>query len=661
MKNIIEAKPQTLNALAKRKINTNEDLVNLLPRKYVDYRHQYTELSPELNGKTGVFIGRLSSLKTSSSNKRSVVTAKLTVGGIKVSVTYIGQKFMEKILNNSMGCVAAFFGTISYTEKYGYSILSPDKFYDLDSTGRSYQNQMKLVPIYRKFGGISVEMMDSLRRAAFENGFDYSLYTLSEEDGQEVTGHLLPDYRNAFLKVHYPSDDIDIATGKLKIIADKMYDYCTRLAMQDAASSNKGIIVPTEEGKAKIKKFIEELPFPLTADQKTTTGKIIEKVNKGERVSALVQGDVGCGKTMVAFISLLYAVFNGYQAMICAPTDILATQHYDQLVSLGERYGFSVAYLGSKTKAKDKEKILEGLSSGKIDIVAGTHSLCSDKIEYNNLGFVAVDEEHRFGTEQKNALMKRAHEGVNVISMSATPIPRSMAMTMFGSGLDIYDIHSMPEGRSPIGTHILSDDNIIAEAIRRQLNEGRQAYIVCPLIEKDDENERMAEVDSVEEIFEKYSKLLPEFKIGLLNGKMKPSEIEDTVMRFKNKEFHILISTTVVEVGVNVPNASVMVISNAERFGLATLHQLRGRVGRGEYKGFCLLRSKLTDNERLLTMTQTTDGFEIAKKDLEMRGAGNLIGNEQSGFTEILSLSVQYPGLFGKIKEKAYQNLKNVR
>ncbi len=657
MKNVIEASPQTLKALEKRKIHTNEDIVNLLPKRYVDYRRQYTEITPEMNGVNGVFIGKFESLNKNNKNKRTVFTVKLRVGKDRVSVTYIGQKYMEKILENAVGCMAAFFGKLGYSDVYGYSILNPDYFFDLNSTGNAFMNKMKLVPVYRKFSGISVEMMDKLRRAAFEEGFDYSLQTIGEEDGKEATGYSLPDYRHAFIKIHFPDDESDIAMGNLKITADKMYDYCASLAEQEAEASPKSIFWFNPESKLRIETFLSSLPFTLTADQVKTINAIYGSLNAGKRVNALVQGDVGCGKTMVAFLSVFAAVFNKYQGIICAPTDILASQHYEQLKEIGEIYGFTVEYLGSKTKPKEKTRILEGLKDGSIDIAVGTHSLCSDKIEYNKLGFVVIDEEHRFGTEQKKALAKKTCEGVNVIYLSATPIPRTLGTAMFGSGLDIYDIHTMPAGRTPIQTAITGSDEAIFKFMRKELNAGRQAYIVCPLIEKDEDNEVMAEVDSVEDMFKIYSAAFPDKNIAVLNGKMKSSEIDSVVQAFKNHEVDILISTTVVEVGVNVPNASIMVISNAERFGLATLHQLRGRVGRGEYKGYCVLRSKDSQNERLLAMTQTTDGFEIAKRDLEMRGAGNLVGTEQSGFTEIMELAVQYPGLFGKIKEIAYRNV----
>lgn len=659
MENIIEAAPQTLKALEKRKIYTNEDILNILPKRYKDYRHQYTEITPDMDGTTGVFIGRFKSLKKSNKNKRTVFTAKLKMGDNKVSVTYIGQKFMEKILESGVGCVAAFFGKLSYNETYGYSILGPDMFFDLESTGNAYMNSMKLVPVYKKFGGISVEMMDKLRKAAFENGFSYSVKEMSEEDAKEATGHLLPDHRNAFIRVHYPYDMNDVALGTLRITVDKMYDYCINLAKQESEASPRSIIQKSEDSDKKMADYIKSLPFSLTPDQIKTMKSIFDSLNSGKRVSALVQGDVGCGKTMIAFMSAFTAVFSGYQAIVCAPTDILASQHYDQLKDIGDKYGFTVEYLGSKTKAKDKTRILEGIKSGSVHIAVGTHSLCSDKIEYHNLGFVIIDEEHRFGTEQKKALAKKTNEGVNVIYLSATPIPRTLGSAMYGSGLDIYDIHTMPEGRTPIQTAITGSDESIFKFMQKELDAGRQAYIVCPLIEKDEDNEAMSDVDSVEDMYKIYSAAFPNKNIAVLNGKMKAPEIDDIVQSFKRHEIDILISTTVVEVGVNVPNASIMVISNAERFGLATLHQLRGRVGRGEYKGYCVLRSKDLQNERLIAMTQTTDGFEIAKKDLEMRGAGNLVGTEQSGFTEIMELAVKYPGLFGKIKDIAYRKVRD--
>jgi ATP-dependent DNA helicase RecG len=344
---------------------------------------------------------------------------------------------------------------------------------------------------------------------------------------------------------------------------------------------------------------------------------------------------------------------NGYQGVLMAPTSILAKQHYEEFKTYGDRFHIPVAYLDGSVPAVEKKKILEGLKSGDIKIVIGTHTLANGKCEYANLGMTVIDEEHRFGVEQKNALLKEAERGVNTILMSATPMPHTIAGSMHGNNVKIYDIRTMPASRIPVQTAINSSDRVIFDFIEKQLKEGRQAYVVCPLIEKNEESEAMAGVISVTDTAEMYKKRFPGYKIGVLSGRLDEEETDDTIRKFKDGETDILISTTVVEVGVNVPNASVIVISNAERFGLAAMHQLRGRVGRGSYKSYCILKSSEKDNERLNTLVNCSSGFDIAEQDLKLRGAGELTGTRQSGFTHCMELVMEYPNLFGKLKELA--------
>lgn len=352
-------------------------------------------------------------------------------------------------------------------------------------------------------------------------------------------------------------------------------------------------------------------------------------------------GDVGCGKTLIAELAMLMAHDEGYQSVLLAPTVVLANQHYEDINSKMKNLDINCALLTSQTSAKEKKKILKQLENGEIDMLVGTHSVLNPEIKYKSLALTVIDEEHKFGVKQRDNFKLRAKDGVHNISMSATPIPRTLALSLYGRDIKVYKIDSMPNGRKPIATLYKQNDENAFKGIKSQLDKGRQAYIVCALIESDDE--KMVDVKSSTEMYKDAKNYFEPFgyKVGHINAKMKQEEINEIIMGFAEKKFDILVSTTIIEVGVNIPNATVIYIANAERFGLAQLHQLRGRVGRGKEQGYCLLGGKnLTENgkEKIKTMCSTCDGFEIAKKDLQLRGCGDFIGTVQSGENKYISL-----------------------
>ena len=381
-------------------------------------------------------------------------------------------------------------------------------------------------------------------------------------------------------------------------------------------------------------KFINSLPFKLTGAQQRAVNEILNDLNSTKPMQRLLQGDVGSGKTVVATIMLLAAVENGYQAAIMAPTEILAQQHYNNMTKWLEPMGLRMElFLGSI--GKKKRSVSEtNLRNGQADIAIGTHALIQEGIDFANLGAIVIDEQHRFGVKQRLALRKKS-QNPQILTMTATPIPRTLAITMNGD-LDLTIIDEMPEGRKPILTSITNSRKQIANLIRKEVNEGRQAYIVYPLI---DESETLSAKAATKEREVWQNEIFPEFKVGLLHGKLKNDEKEDVMLKFKKHEYDILVSTTVVEVGVDVPNATVIVIENAERFGLSQLHQLRGRVGRSDLQSYCLLSSSAKSQEtraRLDIMTQTNDGFVIAEKDLQIRGPGEFLGTRQSGLPDMI-------------------------
>ena len=376
------------------------------------------------------------------------------------------------------------------------------------------------------------------------------------------------------------------------------------------------------------------MPFELTGAQKRAVNEILNDLNSTKPMQRLLQGDVGSGKTVVACIMLLAAIENGYQAAIMAPTEILAQQHYNNLVKWLTPLGLSVELLIGSISKKQRTVSETNLRNGQANIAVGTHALIQDTVDFANLGAVVIDEQHRFGVKQRLALRKKS-QNPQILTMTATPIPRTLAITMNGD-LDLTIIDELPSGRKPILTTMTNSRRQIASLIRREVESGRQAYIVYPLIE---ESETLSAKAATIEKEKWQNEVFPEYKIGLLHGKLKNDEKDEVMNKFKNKEYDILVSTTVVEVGVDVPNATVIVIENAERFGLSQLHQLRGRVGRSDLQSYCVLSSSTKSQEtraRLDIMTQTNDGFVIAEKDLQLRGPGEFLGTRQSGLPDMI-------------------------
>ena len=382
------------------------------------------------------------------------------------------------------------------------------------------------------------------------------------------------------------------------------------------------------------------LPFELTQAQKRVIKEIRADMGSGRQMNRLLQGDVGSGKTLVALMSMLIAVDNGYQACLMAPTEILATQHYEGLKAMVEPLGLRIELLTGSVTKKRRAPILEGLLTGEVNLLIGTHALLEDTVHFANLGFVVIDEQHRFGVEQRSRLWHKNSIPPHILVMTATPIPRTLAMTVYGD-LDVSVIDQLPPGRKPIQT-LLQYDNKRGQlyaALRKQLQIGRQAYIVYPLIQESEKSD----LKNLEEGYDHIREVFPEYRVCMVHGKMKAAEKEEQMQRFVSGEAQIMVATTVIEVGVNVPNASVMIIENAERFGLAQLHQLRGRVGRGAEQSYCILMTSYKINQdtrkRLELMTETNDGFRIAEADMQMRGPGDMEGTQQSGIAFNLQIA----------------------
>ena len=456
-----------------------------------------------------------------------------------------------------------------------------------------------------------------------------------------IKSHNLMPLKEALMNVHMPESMVKMEEARRRLKFEELFYVQMNIFKytQQRNSQVKGNIFG-RIGEKFNDFFFNVLPFPLTNAQKRVLREIRTDVGSGRQMNRLLQGDVGSGKTIVAMMSALMAVDNGFQACIMAPTEILATQHYESLSEFGEKIGVRIELLTGSTKEAKRKVIHAGLISGEVNILIGTHAVIEDTVNFAHLGLVIIDEQHRFGVAQRAKLWKKSLVPPHILVMTATPIPRTLAMTIYGD-LEVSVIDELPPGRKPVATSLLFENNRnqINEAIRSQLNEGRQIYIVYPLIQESEKSD----LKSLEEGYKQTVQTFKEYKVGFVHGKMKPAEKDEQMQKFASNETQILVATTVIEVGVNVPNATVMVIENAERFGLSQLHQLRGRVGRGADKSYCILVSKYEiasdTRKRLEIMTHTTDGFKIAEADMQMRGPGDIEGTQQSGIAFNLKIA----------------------
>ena len=441
--------------------------------------------------------------------------------------------------------------------------------------------------------------------------------------------------------MHYPQNAKDLERARLRLKFEELFYIQLNILRyaSDQRRKYRGYVF-SQVGEVFNSFYHNNLPFPLTEAQKRVIREIRKDMGSGRQMNRLLQGDVGSGKTLVALMSMLIAIDNGYQACIMAPTEILAEQHLTTIMEFLKGMDLRVALLTGIVKGKRREEVLEGLMDGTIHILVGTHAIIEDPVQFARLGFVVVDEQHRFGVAQRAKLWSKSTNPPHVLVMTATPIPRTLAMTLYGD-LDVSVIDELPPGRKPVRTTHVFDSRmtLLYDGIRQQINEGRQVYIVFPLIEESEKSD----LKNLEDGFEVLREAFPEFRLSKVHGRMKPKEKEEEMQRFVSGETQILVATTVIEVGVNVPNASVMVILEAQRFGLSQLHQLRGRVGRGADQSFCILVTpyKLSEDtrKRIDIMCDTNDGFRIAEADLKLRGPGDLEGTQQSGMAFDLKIA----------------------
>lgn len=641
-------KENRIKALEKRNITAVEDVQEFFPRKYYDFS-ELRQLSPKYDNQYIAVTGIIDKVLTKKTNETLMVQAKvITEDHLKLNVQWIGAYYIYKFIKDWKNEKVIVCGKMTYFEEYHSFHMNNPIVFD-----RSIEKNLRVYPIYTKMSGISEEWMGSLISES-----------LKKKRSENLSDDILTKYKlyginQAICVMHNPKSMTELKNAQKRIVYDKLLRFAYKIEQLERDVS-KGTIYNAKSMK-NVYNLIDSLPYQLSEGQRTAVEEIKENMINGKRVNALIQGDVGSGKTIVAFLVMLLMADSGYQSVLMTPTQILAKQHFAELSKYADRYGYRVAFLGGDMAVKQKKEVLKDIKEGKCQFIVGTHAIVSSNIEYHNLALTITDEEHKFGVAQRNMLTDKARFGVHNIVMSATPIPRTMANVLYGTSISVYDFKP-PAERQPIQTAIFNNENKIYEFMYKEIATGRQCYAVCPLIEAGENKEKLKGVLSVEETVKKYNQYFqqyPNVNIGVVTGKMNKSEMEDTIQKFSKNEIQILVSTTVIEVGVNVPNASVIVINNAERFGLAQLHQLRGRVGRGKDKAYCILKSSEKENERLIAMTKISDGYKIAEEDLRLRGTGDILGYSQSGENEYIELMLKYPNMY-KAAQKDAKNLADI-
>ena len=618
-------------------IETYGDLLEYYPYKYIDRSKVYT--IHELTGEMPYVqvVGHILSFETFVMGPRKErVVAHFTDGTAICDLTWFnGGKYAKQTYRIGteyvvFGKPTVFNNRINFTHP------------DLDDASKLDLSAMGLQPHYNttekmKKSGMNSRCVERLVKTLIDK-----LPPLPETLPEFIiSSRHLTGRDEAFRTVHYPQNAKDLEQARVRLKFEELFYVQLNILRyaSDHRRKYRGYIF-SQVGEVFNTFYRDHLPFPLTGAQKRVIREIRVDVGSGKQMNRLLQGDVGSGKTLVALMSMLIAIDNGFQACIMAPTEILAEQHLQTIMQFLDGMDLRVALLTGIVKGKRREEVLEGLLDGTIHILVGTHAVIEDTVQFARLGFVVIDEQHRFGVAQRAKLWSKSENPPHVLVMTATPIPRTLAMTLYGD-LDVSVIDELPPGRKPVRTTHVFDSRMttLYDGIRHQIREGRQVYIVFPLIEESEKSD----LKNLEDGFEALIQVFPEFRLSKVHGKMKPKDKEEEMQRFVSGETQILVATTVIEVGVNVPNASVMVILDAQRFGLSQLHQLRGRVGRGADQSFCVLVTPLKLSEetrkRIDIMCDTNDGFRIAEADLKLRGPGDLEGTQQSGMAFDLKIA----------------------
>ena len=614
-------------------INTVYDLVYYFPRAYDDRTNIKKIGELKFNEYVVIKASVMSVVNLTVRSGKKIVKAMVTDGTGIMEILWFGMPYIKKSLK-----IGEEYLFIGQTKKSSiFQLINPE--YKLFS-GQQKVSENEILPIYSSNKNIT---QNSLRKLVEKFLVNFLNYFEENIPKKLIKEYRIMERKSAIKNIHYPISVKEIEEAKRRFAIEELLILelgilKNRFIIENSNSKNYEV----EGRKEKVKNFLSQLTFNLTNAQKKVIKEIYDEISNGKIVNRLIQGDVGSGKTVVAMVMLIYMAENGYQGALMVPTEILANQHYLGIKERLEKIGLRVELLTSSIKRKKKNEILESIANGDVDIVIGTHSLIEDDVIFKKLGLMVIDEQHRFGVNQRNKLREKGFLG-NLLVMSATPIPRSLALSIYGD-LDLSIIDELPPGRTPIKTKWIANDKDLEKMynfIYKKVNDGNQAYFVAPLIETSD---KMA-LKSVDKVSEEIERKFSNKKIGIIHGKMKAKEKDEVMLKFKNKEYDILIATTVIEVGIDVPTSTIMTIYNAERFGLSALHQLRGRVGRGSKQSYCFLISNSTtenSKQRLSIMEETEDGFRIAEEDLKLRNSGEIFGLRQSGFSDLKFIDIIY-------------------
>ena len=604
--------PKTKELLNKIKIYTVEDLLNYYPYRYDIIKR--SDLSNLSDGDKiiidGIVEGQPTTIYINKSLKKMIF--RISTKTMILNITLYNRTHLYSDLKS--GKEVTIIG--KYNKLKNTVIVSDIRFGLLPPSA-------KIEPIYYTTEGLTVKQISKFEAIALEN--DYDVIDLVPRYIEEK--YNLMNKKSAITNIHVPEDILLLKKARQRIKYEELFMYVLKINYLKNKINNDNLAIERNIDKDKLDKFIKSLPFELTLDQDKAVNDIINDLSIKKRMNRLLQGDVGSGKTIIALIAVYANYLSKYQSALMAPTEILAVQHYEEAKKIFSKYKLNIALLTSSTSNKDKKTIYEELENGKIDLIIGTQALIQENVKYKKLGLVITDEQHRFGVNQRDTF-KGKGISPDVLSMSATPIPRTYALTIYGD-TDVSSIKSKPKGRKEIITVFKKEKDItdVLEMMKKELELNHQIYVVAPMIDTESDSEKESVYDLEEKMNKAFGKIS---KIGIIHGKLDPKDKDKVMKDFEKNKINILISTTVIEVGVNVPNASTIVIFNANMFGLSTLHQLRGRVGRGDTQSYCVLVAKESE-ERLRFLENTSDGFEISEYDFQTRGEGDLFGTRQSG------------------------------
>lgn len=604
--------PKTKELLNKIKIYTVEDLLNYYPYRYDIIKR--SDLSNLSDGDKiiidGIVEGQPTTIYINKSLKKMIF--RISTKTMILNITLYNRAHLYSDLKS--GKEVTIIG--KYNKLKNTVIVSDIRFGLLPPSA-------KIEPIYYTTEGLTVKQISKFEAIALEN--DYDVIDLVPRYIEEK--YNLMNKKSAIKNIHVPEDILLLKKARQRIKYEELFMYVLKINYLKNKINNDNLAIERNIDKDKLDKFIKSLPFELTLDQDKAVNDIINDLSIKKRMNRLLQGDVGSGKTVIALIAVYANYLSKYQSALMAPTEILAVQHYEEAKKIFSKYKLNIALLTSSTSNKDKKTIYEELENGKIDLIIGTQALIQENVKYKKLGLVITDEQHRFGVNQRDTFKSKGISP-DVLSMSATPIPRTYALTIYGD-TDVSSIKSKPKGRKEIITVFKKEKDItdVLEMMKKELELNHQIYVVAPMIDTESDSEKESVYDLEEKMNKAFGKIS---KIGIIHGKLDPKDKDKVMKDFEKNKINILISTTVIEVGVNVPNASMIVIFNANMFGLSTLHQLRGRVGRGDTQSYCVLVAKESE-ERLRFLESTSDGFEISEYDFQTRGEGDLFGTRQSG------------------------------